>query len=393
FNFAEDVSVAADGTAWTATRANAAALRYDGEWRIYADSTTGGGFQDRFLYAVYASVSGPVWFGHCCHPTCRVDRLSEVDGIETWTAFPLINAWDITEDASGVIWFSTDDFGIYAYDASDESLINLTASAGKLSSNRVETIAPLSSRVRWIGHSLAGADRWDDAGTAEETDDTWRRFSVGDGLMSQSITAVVASGDTVYLGTPVGVCVFRDTVWLRNYTASDLGLASAQVTDLAVDALGNVWVATLSGAARMRAGGGVTSFVRERTGLVDDRVRAVAVDNASGRVWFGTEGGVSVLKAWDPFAGRTLSDAYVFPNPFRRAEGHTEVRVAGIPSAVSVSIHDLAGRQVRAAGTVGSGDRIWDGRDPRGVPVPAGIYLVKMETENDSRVVKLAVIR
>ena len=51
-------------------------------------------------------------------------------------------------------------------------------------------------------------------------------------------------------------------------------------------------------------------------------------------------------------------------------------------SAAMLTVYDVAGRHVRtlAQGTLAAGTQVreWDGRDTRGRPVTAGIYLVRL---------------
>jgi ligand-binding sensor domain-containing protein len=394
YNYVEDISVSMEGDVWAASHSNSAAMRFDGtRWILYDNSTTGGGFQFNWLFSVLASSSGDVWFGHCCCPFCRVDRVTDLGGAETWDNFPFYNVKEIREDALGVIWFSANGGGIYVYDPVDSSWRNILPSLGKLSSNRIETIAPASSRLRWVGHALAGVDMWDDAGTAQEADDIWRHFTTVDGLASMNITSSALVDNKVYFGTPSGISVFQDTLWLRDYDAADLFPASAQVNDLTVDALGNVWVATSSGVVKIAASEEITVYKRSGSGLVDDHVRSVGVDNLSGRVWFGTPTGLSVLHTWIPSAGENLEDSYVYPNPFRPDRGHSEIRLGGIPSSAEAWAYDLAGRELKALGTIQSGERLWDGRDQDGRAVPAGVYLIKLQIGNATCIRKVAVIR
>ena len=99
-----------------------------------------------------------------------------------------------------------------------------------------------------------------------------------------------------------------------------------------------------------------------------------------------------------PVVGRdghgSIADLAVSPNPSREGGriGYTLAR----PGEVRVSVHDLAGRQVRLLdrGTRGAGrqELAWDGRDDRGRPVSPGVYLVKVRTGEDvasTRVVRL----
>jgi ligand-binding sensor domain-containing protein len=395
YNYVEDLSVAQDGKVWAATKTNLAALRFDGlEWKVYNSSTTGGAMQYAWLFSVFASASGTLWFGHCCCVPCRMDRLDYASGTEVWSNYYLNNCKDITEDASGIVWFSSDGHGIYAFDPYDSSQRNITASVGKLSSSSVEAVAPVDSRRRWVGHMLAGVDFWDDSGTVEESDDIWKHFSTDQGLLSLSVTSAAIVGNKVYFGTQRGVTVFQDTTWVRNYDGSDLVAVSPMVNDVAVDPFGNVWVATMGGVAKIAPSGEIAAtFTYVSSGLVDNEVRCIAVDEARGEVWFGTPKGMSVLEAWNPSEGKSLADAHVYPNPFRPRSGHQDIRLDGLPSRVNVCVYDLTGRLLRNLGTVGNRDKVWDGTDANGHAVPTGVYLLKLEAHNASSIKKVAVIR
>jgi ligand-binding sensor domain-containing protein len=393
-NHAEDLSISPDGAVWAATRSGAAALKYDGsDWTRYDYSNTGGGFQDAWLFSVFAPDPDTVWFGHCCLDGTRVDRLTVAGGVETWSTLPFVNAKDIIADASGKVWFSSDGYGIYTYDPSDGSTGHVMASVGRLASNSVEAVAPVGPSRRWVGHMVSGVDYWDDQGTAEEADDRWKHFSTSDGLASSSVTSMVVAGAKAYAGTLSGVSVFQDTLWLRNYTVTDLAPASDEVNDVAVDGLGNLWVATTAGVARIRTSGETTVYTYATSGLVSDQVLCVAVDDAKGEVWFGTPSGMAVLEAWESEVGRNLSDAYVFPNPLRPASGSSVVRIGGLPSEAEAWVYDLGGRELRNLGVVSNGDVLWDGTDSGGAAVPTGVYLITLKAGGDSSVCTVAVIR
>ncbi|MCX5800932.1 MAG: T9SS type A sorting domain-containing protein [Candidatus Eisenbacteria bacterium] len=399
YDYVQDFSASPAGKMWAAIRSFPAALRLDGlEWTLFDNSTSGGGFQDATLFSVLASASGTVWFGHCCHVTCRADKLDYADGAEVWSNHYFNNSKDITEDVSGTVWFSSEGHGIYAFDPSTSSERNIDYTEGKLSSSSVEFVAPVDARRRWIGHMLNGVDFWDDLGTADESDDVWKHFETDDGLLSLSVTSGAIAGNKVYVGTGKGVTVFQDTVWLRNYGASDLvhdGVAvSSTVNDVAVDSRGNVWVATTGGVAEIAPSGDVAAtFTYASSGLVGDEVLCVAVDETRGEVWFGTRKGMSVLEAWNPSEGKSLADAYVYPNPFRPLSGHQDIRIDGLPVPVMVSVYDLTGRMLRYLGTVGNGEKVWDGTDANGRAVSTGVYLLRLEASNASSVKKVAVIR
>lgn len=68
---------------------------------------------------------------------------------------------------------------------------------------------------------------------------------------------------------------------------------------------------------------------------------------------------------------------------------------AGVPARVTV--HDLSGREIallEGSGSTGAPDRFkWDGRDRRGRPVPAGVYLVRARTGEHTLICRVARLR
>jgi hypothetical protein len=81
------------------------------------------------------------------------------------------------------------------------------------------------------------------------------------------------------------------------YSHSNSGLASDGVEDIAVDEVGNKWIATQSGVSVLRPDGTWRTYNRSNSGLAEDWIISAAVD-AQGNAWFGGEGVcVSVLRA------------------------------------------------------------------------------------------------
>ncbi len=77
----------------------------------------------------------------------------------------------------------------------------------------------------------------------------------------------------------------------------------------------------------------------------------------------------------------------VVPNPFGPSDA-IRVHVPEPPRPVTVSIYDVAGRAVATLvdGRVLAGARTlgWDGRDARGRPTPAGVYVVRIQAGSES---------
>ncbi|MFN8176923.1 MAG: FlgD immunoglobulin-like domain containing protein [bacterium] len=79
------------------------------------------------------------------------------------------------------------------------------------------------------------------------------------------------------------------------------------------------------------------------------------------------------------------------PNPFRDATSLTfaSPRAAAGP----VTIHDVAGRCVRTLRTDGDASLVWDGRDARGLAVPAGVYYWRLGSGADTRTGSIVRVR
>ena len=115
------------------------------------------------------------------------------------------------------------------------------------------------------------------------------------------------------------------------------------------------------------------------------------------------DGAVAAETRFGPYLA-TISPAlarpvglFVYPNPSRGPTG-IQLHVGGAPGDPAVqgelAIHDLAGRRVRGLrhGPIARGltTLIWDGRDERGVELPAGVYLARFTAVGRTAVARIA---
>jgi ligand-binding sensor domain-containing protein len=122
----------------------------------------------------------------------------------------------------------------------------------------------------------------------------WRSFGTADGLPSDTIFALAVEPGRVWVGTDKGLARYQDGRWTSWGTAD--GLPYAVITSLAVDpATGDLWVGTMGGLARF-SGGRFESFTQRTSGLANDVVYGVAVDDHY--VWAATAAGASRYDTW-----------------------------------------------------------------------------------------------
>lgn len=250
-----------------------------------------------------------------------------------------------------------------------------------------------------------------------QSDDVFRYFdtrgAAGQGLPSVSVNAVVEDRDgLVWVGTDSGPAFFINTgivardasarpIWPQ-WANRELGtfmLFGLAIHDMAVDPAGRIWFATDNGAWLVESSEGgyalVEHFTTDNSPLFSDVVLAVAVNDATGEVFFSTDRGL-VSYASDAIAPREeAGNLIVFPNPLRISEGQIpSVYIEGLMPSADIRIVTVAGHLVRRLESRGGRIR-WDARDEEGRLVDSGVYLVIAVGRNDegTSVGKLVVIR
>ncbi|WP_275097276.1 ligand-binding sensor domain-containing protein [Sedimenticola hydrogenitrophicus] len=165
----------------------------------------------------------------------------------------------------------------------------------------------------WVGTS-GGVIRYD------TRSDQHRLYDVRSGLLSNGIFHLSKLGDRLLVGTYGGGLSILDepTGTWENYNIQD-GLADAFIYDVLTLDNGDIWIATWSGANRVRGGrlkdvGSWDTYTVENTqgGLPNDWVYGLA-KGKNGEVWMATEGGLARFSegAWSNWKhGQGLGAAY-----------------------------------------------------------------------------------
>ncbi len=116
--------------------------------------------------------------------------------------------------------------------------------------------------------------------------------------------------------------------------------------------------------------------------LIAGSAPSEGVKDVPGAVYVFLGAPVPALSA--PVAALETDDRLERPAPTPFSNRTTLAFSLAEPERARLSIHDLSGRRVRALideeSAAGAGRATWDGRDDRGLPCPAGIYLARLET-------------
>ena len=148
----------------------------------------------------------------------------------------------------------------------------------------------------------------------------------------------------LWAGHSGGVSVFNGSSWTA-WTGDDMGLEGAlSVNDIAFDDKGRAWMAVVSRGLLVFDGQTWERYDMSNSGLAGDVVKAVAID-VQGRVWTGTDCGVSVFdgKNWITY---NQSNSGLVSNDVRQILIQ-EGGMAALPELQKVRVGKLRGSVVR----------------------------------------------
>jgi ligand-binding sensor domain-containing protein len=401
-NLFSDIAVDKNGVVWCASaNANGTGFyRFDGEyWKNYSTHSDPPIIWDD-VYSMTVDRSGAKWIGMWGRGILYWDEKSpfryynkqngKLAGITQDQDFAVVSKSAV--DSSGTVW-------IINFQAVDQRpLVSVTPDSVwtyyGLPTTECKRIVVDQVNRKWIGTETQGVLVYDDSGTpsTKSDDPAIGTLTTSDGLGSNQITDLAVDRDgLVWIGTPAGLFYYENGKVKQRY-----GLLSDNVTRLLVDGVNNLWVGTGSGlSCFLTREYRWQHFHAENSGLVDNGVTALAMDYSNGKLYAGTNRGLSVLET--PFSEplTEMADLRLYPNPFIPAE-HANLVIDGLSFGVSVHIFGQDGYRVRrfSAGDVIGRKVFWDGRNERGEPVSGGIYVVVEQNEGgERRIGKAALIR
>jgi hypothetical protein len=204
----------------------------------------------------------------------------------------------------------------------------------------------------------AGATTLDIWGLVAQGDDVWALTDHDLKRISRSSSKILSSFDTP-AGRPLGM----------------------RLIDASPD--GSVWVGSEEGVRWYHPNGTFQDFTTANSALASNEVRAIAVERATGAVWFGTAAGLNRFDpgyqppAPPPGMPDTL---HVYPNPAVVTGLGIELRLAGTAAGYTGGIYDVRGRLVHSFSTTDRGEVVWDGRDDHGELAHPGVYFVRADS-------------
>jgi Two component regulator propeller len=263
--------------------------------------------------------------------------------------------------------------------------------------------------TKWLVNSLLGFEPlpvhciyYNESGTVTGlASDNWGEVALTDGLASAEVTCIAEDkAGSLWLGSNLGITIIGDPAYPTSQVSIVfLGAVQGQfINTIAVDPLNNKWVAMQTGVVVLSPDG--TSLIAQYTvantngKLVDNNVLSIAFDEKRGIVYFGTEKGLSSLEIPAIGTAEKMSTLDIGPNPFIMPD-HPSVTIKGLADNTTIKILNITGALVKEFAAQGGGRAFWDGTDSRGNSVGSGVYIIVAYADNGNQVstAKVAVVR
>lgn len=215
----------------------------------------------------------------------------------------------------------------------------------------------------------------------------------------------------IWMGTDIGPIVlyaqetdspdpvFTQIIVPRN-DGTNLGdylLENTPITAIAIDGAGRKWIGTQDNGAYLISRDNteqIHHFTEAGTPLLSDRIESIAIDRATGEVFFGTDKGLCsyMADATEPAEKMTKDNVYAYPNPVR-PDYTGPITVTGLTYDADVKITTANGSLV-AEGRSQGGTFTWDGCDRSGRRAASGVYMVQTATSAGKKgtVCKIAIV-
>lgn len=249
-----------------------------------------------------------------------------------------------------------------------------------------------------------GLYAFNDRGTINDlNDDIWKTIMSGEGglLSSKPLAVAVDRLGEVWVGLDRGVSVLINPSSFMFDDRSPVfrtirALTDIPVRSIEVDALNRKWVGTNQGVFLLTAEGDsvISKFSEENSPLVNNDVRSLMAEDATGDIYIGTANGLNRISTTAVRSPETPENITVWPHPYILPAAEP-LRIIGLPADAIVKIYGVGRTLIREFRSPGGSVALWDGRDNDGNVVASGVYIIGAGTESGDNIVvgKVAVIR
>ncbi len=179
---------------------------------------------------------------------------------------------------------------------------------------------------------------------------------------------------------------------------ADYLLSGVDVTCMAIDKGNRKWFGTDNNGVYLICADNLTQiehFTSTNSPLLSNSIESIAINDATGEVFFGTEKGLCsyMSDASTTNDEMTKDNVWAYPNPVR-SDYTGLITITGLSFNADIKIVTSNGTLVNT-GRSNGGTYTWDGRDLKGKKVASGIYMVEIATQTGEKgtVCKIAIVR
>lgn len=236
---------------------------------------------------------------------------------------------------------------------------------------------------------------------SDPSDDVYRILRTGEGLgnlpSNKTTSIAIDENGEIWVGTDQGLTVFycptsaltssgcdAQQIYLEQDGLGAYLLDEQSINAITVDEGNRKWIGTSNGVWLFSADGTeeLEYFNVDNSPLPSNNILSIAIDDATGEVYIGTDLGIISFKGESTKGEETHSDVFVYPNPVRH-DYEGPIAVKGLVDDAIVKFTDAAGQLIYETRAYG-GQAIWNGRNPNGQRAKSGVYLVFSSNEDGS---------
>lgn len=310
----------------------------------------------------------------------------------------------------------------------DEELVKLAAngqwSSVSLKSVQTSAVPGLSEMAVdnrnsiWIGSRRNGVYIYNENGNRKKALVTAQNEGSLPDLNVRTIA--IDKRGSAWLGTRAGLAVYNNasgvfedenpvaTPIIINVDENGFGdrlLGDQTINSIVIDGADNKWIGTENGGVLYTNPNGqetLANFSTQNSPLPSNSIIKIAVDTATGKVFFATSKGIVAYNSNVAPFGDVLAEVYAYPNP--ALKNHETITITGrngtfLPKGTNVKILDVAGYLVHETNVVEGeelqgGKVVWNKKNLAGNQVASGVYIVLLASPDASEtsVVKVAIV-
>jgi hypothetical protein len=265
---------------------------------------------------------------------------------------------------------------------------------GAVASNRaILDVVVDQQDQKWFVMPRSGIGVFNDNNTIDNiSDDQFIKLAGGSGngnLPDIDVTSLAVDKEgVVWIGTAKGLAVFynpssvfdhpdAEQIIITKNGNSQILLGSQAITSIAVDEANRKWIGTRdAGVFFVSADGGkeLLHFDKDNSPLFSNHVNCIAINHENGEVFIGTDKGIISYKGTATIENEELNNVYAYPNPVK-SDYDGLIAIKGLDNEMNVKITDISGKLIYETTSLG-GQAIWNGKDYNGDRVKSGVYLV-----------------